>query len=332
MKTFLLFFLIIFSPFLHAQNITNLNFNNTCVNAFLLNDSSITINVSETKGNIWLKFKAEVSPLNLEILNGKNQTCNYLVFEDTDSNFCDQISKKKLTPLRNNIVNHNIEIDSPYEFLSEELINDGINNLPENQFNTPMKVDVGKYYYVVIYDTIKRIKFNSTNKKEKSASISSLESNDKYAAFKVGDTIIIKCFNNANDETAFNNKSCPELIQLAKFLKKNPDTKIYITSHCDTIMFWKKDPAYQKPIALRDKQRSDLTAEYLKKCGVTNLLYPVDIYIYNYNELNEILPKKGWTEALLKSQSKWQEDLYNDNKKNPRIVLILKSKDAIGYQ
>jgi hypothetical protein len=330
MKKLLILFLISFSPLIYAQSVTKLNANNSCANVLLLSDSAITINAPENKGNLWLKFKAEVSPMKLEILNDKNKTCNYLVFEYTDSTFCDRVLMKKLTPLRNNIANHNLVTDSPYEFLSLELVNDGINNLPENSFNIPLKVNVGQYYYVVIYDTTKTIKFNSTNKK--ATTNDDLVSNEFIPAYKIGDTIIIRCFTSAKNEAEFKDINCDELNHLAKYLKKNSEIKVKITSYCDTIMFWKKDPAYQKPIPFIDEKRANLTAEYMKKLGVVNLLFPSFIYIYNYNELNETLPQKGWVEWQLKHQRKWQEDLFISNKQNPRIEIILKSKDDIGYK
>jgi len=214
----------------------------TCQNPYQIKDTAFVINLlSANKDKIWFSFVSKQTDIFIKVADGDNQAYNYLIFKNTGSNFCNDISNKKLIPERNKVCEKSIGYDASTT-LSYENINRGVCKCEKCCFSDiRFHAIPGETYYMVVYNPQNLISINFGNTKLTSQSeLTQLPVKQQEKVFskdidietlEIGQSIKL---DNIYFEAGLANilsTSFNALDNLWAFLEKNKTVKIEIQGH-----------------------------------------------------------------------------------------------------
>ena len=265
----------------------------TCQNPYRIKDSAFTVNLESTpKNKIFFTFTSTQRDIYMTISDENNQPCNYLVFRNKGSNFCDDIKNNTLIPERNKVCDRNIQIDAATT-LSYENINRGVCKCDGCCLSLTKFLSMpGEVYTIVVYNPHKSISINLSNNKtisytqfnkaETLQNQNSISQNTDIESIKVGQNITLENIYFEGGTPSILRSSSDALDGLLGFLNKYKSVKIEIQGHVNgpnepLDINYSNNLGYRRAKAVYDylvKRNIEQNRLTYKGYGNTQMLYP----------------------------------------------------------
>ncbi len=266
----------------------------SCQNPYIISDSIFSIQFNDkARDKVWFSFISPQREIYLDIKDGTDKPCNYLIFHKTNDTICTDIAAKKLIPERNKVCDKSIVYDASTT-LSYENIKRGMCKCdyccasPAIFYAIPDET-----YIIVIYNPQNNI--NIKLKTEKPAAVffvevqkdeksnkKKIDKSTRIKDIKVGETLALENIYFEGGTPDILPVSYEALEGLHAFMVNNPSVKIEIHGHVNgpnepPDINYSNNLGYRRARAVYDylvNRNIDKNRMDYKGFGNTQMVYP----------------------------------------------------------